>query len=85
VTVEVHGNKVVISVSDNGRGIPESVRGRLFTPNFTTKTSGTGLGLSIVKKYVEDARGRIWFESEAGKGTVFHVEFPLKYTVEKHD
>jgi signal transduction histidine kinase len=85
VTVEVQGNKVVISVSDNGRGIPESVRGRLFTPNFTTKTSGTGLGLSIVKKYVEDARGRIWFESEAGKGTVFHVEFPLKYTVEKHD
>ena len=42
-----------------------------------------GLGLSIVKKYVEGANGRIWFESEDDKGTTFHIEFPLKYTVEK--
>ncbi len=83
VMLEVIGNKVIISVSDNGSGIPEALQEKLFTPNFTTKSSGMGLGLSIVKKYVEGANGRIWFESEADKGTTFHIEFPLKYTVEK--
>ena len=56
---------------------------RLFTPNFTTKTSGMGLGLSIVKRYIENANGKIWFESEADKGSTFYVELPLMYTVEK--
>ena len=42
-----------------------------------------GLGLSIAKKYIENANGRIWFESEADKGSVFFVELPLIYTVEK--
>jgi two-component system, NtrC family, nitrogen regulation sensor histidine kinase NtrY len=83
VTMEISGNKVVVSVSDNGSGIPDDIRKKLFTPNFTTKTSGMGLGLSIVKKYVEAANGRIWFESEADKGSTFYVELPLKYTVEK--
>jgi|WetSurMetagenome_2_1015567.scaffolds.fasta_scaffold00067_45 two-component system, NtrC family, nitrogen regulation sensor histidine kinase NtrY len=83
VSTEVIRNKVVISVTDNGSGIPEELKKKMFTPNFTTKSSGTGLGLSIVKKYVEGAGGRVWFESEAGKGTSFHIEFPLTYTVEK--
>lgn len=83
VSLEVIRNKVIVSVSDNGTGIPEALHSRLFTPNFTTKTSGTGLGLSIVKKYVEGANGRIWFESEADKGTTFYIELPLMYTVEK--
>jgi signal transduction histidine kinase len=52
----------------------------MFTPNFTTKSSGAGLGLSIVKRYVENASGRIWFESEPDKGSVFFVEFPLSST-----
>ena len=83
VTTEIIRDKVVISVHDNGTGIPEELKKKMFTPNFTTKSSGTGLGLSIVKRYAEGAGGRVWFESEAGKGTVFHIEFPLKYTVEK--
>jgi nitrogen fixation/metabolism regulation signal transduction histidine kinase len=83
VTMEVIRDKVIISLADNGTGIPETLRKKLFTPNFTTKSSGMGLGLSIVKKYVEGANGRIWFESEADKGTTFHIEFPLMYTVEK--
>ena len=49
----------------------------MFTTNFKTKSSGTGLGLSIVKKYVENAFGSIWFESETDKGSVFYVEFPI--------
>jgi two-component system nitrogen regulation sensor histidine kinase NtrY len=82
VTLEVIMNKVLVSVEDNGTGIPEVLQKKLFTPNFTTKSSGTGLGLSIVKKYIEGIKGRIWFESESDKGTTFHMEFPLKYTVE---
>jgi len=68
---------VVISVSDNGNGIPERIQGRIFTPNFTTKTSGTGLGLAICKGIVEKAGGRIWFETAEGKGTTFFVSLPL--------
>ncbi len=85
VASEVRGDKVVVAVSDNGTGIPGELQKKLFTPNFTTKSSGMGLGLSIVKRYVENANGRIWFESAADMGSVFYIEFPLKYTVEKID
>ena len=76
-------NTVVVSVSDNGTGISEALKKKMFTPNFTTKSSGTGLGLSIVKKYAEGANGRVWFESDPDMGTTFYVEFPLIFTVEK--
>lgn len=68
---------VVISIRDNGKGIPEEIRGKLFTPNFTTKSSGMGLGLAIVKNIVENSGGKIWFETTVGEGSVFHVRLPL--------
>jgi two-component system, NtrC family, nitrogen regulation sensor histidine kinase NtrY len=75
---EVHDEKVIrVSIKDNGEGIPESMRERLFTPNFTTKTSGTGLGLAMCKSIAEQAGGRIWFETERGVGTTFFVELPV--------
>ena len=83
VNMEIQNDKVIVSIADNGSGIPEDLRRKLFTPNFTTKSSGMGLGLSIAKKYIENANGRIWFDSEADKGSVFFVELPLIYTVEK--
>jgi signal transduction histidine kinase len=83
LNLEIKSDKVVVSVSDNGTGIPPELRKNLFTPNFTTKSSGTGLGLSIAKKYVESTNGRIWFESEVDKGSVFYFELPLMYTSEK--
>ena len=83
VNVEIKDEKVIVSVSDNGTGIPESLQNKLFTPNFTTKSSGTGLGLSIVKRYVESANGRIWFESETDKGSVFYIEYPVLCIGEK--
>ncbi len=77
VNMSERGKKVVVSVEDNGSGIPDSLKKKMFTPNFTTKSSGTGLGLSIARRYAENAGGRIWFESEADKGSVFFIEFPL--------
>lgn len=74
---EISDNKVVISVTDNGNGIPADMRSKIFTPNFTTKTSGTGLGLAMSKGIVEQARGAIWFETADGEGTTFYVELPL--------
>ena len=83
IKLEVRSDRVVVSISDNGSGIPKELRKSLFTPNFTTKSSGTGLGLSIAKKYIESANGRIWFESEMDKGSVFYFELPVMYTVER--
>jgi len=82
VKLEILHDKVLASIQDNGSGINEELRKKLFTPNFTTKSSGMGLGLSIAKKYVENANGRIWFESENDNGSVFYVELPLIYTVQ---
>jgi nitrogen fixation/metabolism regulation signal transduction histidine kinase len=81
LNVEVRSDKVIVSISDNGSGIPADLRKNLFTPNFTTKSSGMGLGLSIAKKYIESANGRIWFESASGKGSTFFFELPVMYTV----
>lgn len=71
------GPTIHISIRDNGEGIPPGMQERIFVPNFTTKSSGTGLGLAMCKGIVEQAKGRIWFETEQGAGTVFHVELPI--------
>ncbi|HMQ75096.1 MAG TPA: ATP-binding protein [Flavobacteriales bacterium] len=70
-------DRAVLDVRDNGYGIAPEVRERIFTPSFTTKSSGMGLGLALVKRMVEQAGGRVWFESEEGKGTRFVVELPV--------
>jgi signal transduction histidine kinase len=68
---------VLISFADNGAGIPEDVVEKIFQPYFTTKSSGTGLGLAMTKKIIEFWKGRIWFETEPGKGTTFFIRLPL--------
>lgn len=68
---------VIISITDNGKGIPEAMQSRIFTPNFTTKTSGTGLGLAICKGIVENINGTIQFTTKANEGTTFTVMLPL--------
>jgi signal transduction histidine kinase len=70
-------SEVIVRVTDNGQGIPEDMRNKIFTPNFTTKTSGTGLGLAMSKGIVEQAKGRIWFDTQVGEGTSFFVALPL--------
>ena len=70
------GGQWLVEVSDNGSGIPEELKDKIFVPNFTTKSSGMGLGLAMVKNIVETANGNIWFESTANEGTSFYVSFP---------
>lgn len=77
---ELDGDHIIVSVSDNGEGIPEQTRSKIFTPNFTTKSSGTGLGLAMSKGIVEQARGEIWFSTIEGEGTVFYVKLPVLRT-----
>jgi signal transduction histidine kinase len=74
---EIKNNQLLISVNDEGMGIPLNQHHRIFVPNFTTKTSGTGLGLAICKGIVEKAFGKIWFTTEENKGTTFYVQLPL--------
>jgi signal transduction histidine kinase len=74
---EVMGDMIVIQVTDSGDGIPEAMRSKIFTPNFTTKSSGTGLGLAMSKTIVEQAKGNIWFATVEGEGTTFFVELPI--------
>lgn len=67
---------VFLQVTDNGTGIPDIVRDKVFYPNFTTKSSGMGLGLAMCKNIVEAAGGKIDFTTEDGEGTCFTVELP---------
>ncbi len=76
VDTEQHQKRVIITVEDNGIGIPEELFSRIFEPNFTSKTSGTGLGLTMVRKMVEDYKGEINVKSEVGKGTKFTIYLP---------
>ncbi len=65
-----------IEVKDNGSGIPEDLEGKIFVPNFTTKSTGTGLGLAMVKQIIESHHGDIRFVTKVGVGTSFFVELP---------
>ncbi|MCO5724332.1 sensor histidine kinase [Robiginitalea marina] len=76
VSVASEGDMVKISVADNGKGIGEEFKDKVFEPRFTTKTSGMGLGLGMVKTIVETYRGSIDFTSQPGMGTVFTVRIP---------
>jgi len=67
---------VVITVKDNGIGISEENKYKIFEPKFTTKSSGMGLGLAMVKNIVETYQGNITFTSQLGVGTTFKVSFP---------
>jgi signal transduction histidine kinase len=69
----------IVQITDNGVGIPDERKDKVFLPNFTTKSSGTGLGLAICANMVESFNGRLYFESTEGVGTDFFVEIPLMH------
>ncbi len=80
--IYVHGQRdgdmVLVLVRDNGPGIPKEIQEKIWVSFFTTKggKGGTGLGLSAVMQIVNQHGGRIWLESEAGKGATFFVRLP---------
>ncbi|MGA2148544.1 MAG: ATP-binding protein [Bryobacteraceae bacterium] len=80
VTVKTRaaGGIAEVAVIDRGSGIASENRNTIFNPFFTTKPSGVGLGLAIVSKIVDEHGGKITVESEAGKGSVFHVLLPME-------
>lgn len=77
VTVSHDQNWVNIAVQDNGIGIEEENKTKIFEPKFTTKTSGMGLGLGIIKNIIENYKGTITFETQTGVGTLFTVSLPI--------
>lgn len=70
-------DKAVITIIDNGPGIPEETKSRLFDPFFTNKPKGTGLGLTSTQNIIMNHKGTVHVESEIGEGTVFTVILPL--------
>jgi signal transduction histidine kinase len=66
-----------VQVADEGAGIPEAVRAKLFTPFFTTKERGLGLGLALCHRIIEEHKGVIQVESQPGRGTVVSCFLPL--------
>jgi nitrogen fixation/metabolism regulation signal transduction histidine kinase len=77
ISLVLNGKMVRVSITDNGKGIPEELQNKLFTPSFTTKSSGMGLGLSIVKNIIESFGGNITFKTKVNHGTTFIFELPV--------
>ncbi len=79
VSIKKIDSEVIISVRDNGHGIPAEIQDKVFDPFFTTKdvNLGTGIGLSIVNTIVKDHHGKIEFTSNPGEGTEFRIRFPV--------
>jgi len=83
VRAEVAGGEVILTVADTGIGIPRADQPRIFERFYrvdvarSREAGGTGLGLSIAKHLIEAQGGRIWVESEVGRGSQFHISVPV--------
>ena len=80
IKVRVYSTKknVIIIIEDNGSGISEENKSKIFEPSFTTKSSGMGLGLSMIQSIMAAYNGSITFKSKENQGTIFKVEIPKK-------
>lgn len=72
------GQKVNIEISDTGKGIPDTLKEKIFIPYFSTKPKGDGLGLAIVRNIIQAHNGHIFVKNNFPKGTTFVIELPLK-------
>lgn len=81
--IKKQDHDILLTVADNGYGIPKYAQSKIFTKMFRADNArekdpdGTGLGLYIIKAIIEESGGKIWFESEENKGTIFYVSIPL--------
>jgi signal transduction histidine kinase len=84
ISLDLKNDEIEFSIEDSGIGIPESEKSNIFQKFFRAsnalkkETEGSGLGLFVAKNIVEAHGGKIWFESEEGKGTTFHFTIPIK-------
>ena len=78
IRLEEKESMIQLSVKDNGHGISREQQPRIFSPNFTTRSSGMGLGLAMVKTIIEENGGSISFTSQEGIGTIFTISLPAK-------
>ena len=69
--------RIVVSLHDEGMGMSEEVKAKLFEPNFSTKSEGMGLGLAITKKSIDDLGGTIMIDSVEGRGTTVTISLPI--------
>ena len=89
ISLEGGEKEIQFSVKDSGVGIPKDQKERIFTKFFRAtnairiETEGSGLGLFITKNIIEAHSGKIWFESETGKGTIFYFTLPVKKEFEE--
>jgi signal transduction histidine kinase len=77
LSLNSNATQIILAVKDNGIGINDAAKEKIFTPYFTTKSSGSGIGLNVVKQILEKHNGHIHFESEEGKGSCFFISLPL--------
>ncbi|MEQ9468190.1 MAG: ATP-binding protein [Ekhidna sp.] len=77
ITLQQRSGKAILSVKDNGKGVPSELRDKIFLNYFSTKSTGSGIGLALAKKGIENAGGNIWFESKQEEGTTFFISMPL--------
>jgi signal transduction histidine kinase len=84
INSKLNQNEAIITITDNGKGIPEAFKNKIFDPFFTTKPAGkgTGLGLSIVMQIIKDHHGDITFASAEGKGTAITLILPTAQTAD---
>ncbi len=77
VRLSSKADKCELIVKDNGKGIKEELKDKIFLNYFSTKSSGSGIGLALAKKGIENAGGNIWFDSSENEGTTFFITMPL--------
>jgi two-component system nitrogen regulation sensor histidine kinase NtrY len=75
--LEQDDENVKIFISDNGAGIPDNYKDKIFESNFTTKEKGMGLGLKLAKRFIENSKGSIELIGSSGHGTKFLITIPL--------
>jgi signal transduction histidine kinase len=71
------GDNALLTIRDQGQGIPEDIRDKVFNLYFTTKKGGSGIGLAMAYRVVQLHHGSLEFHSAPGEGTTFYLRFPL--------
>ena len=79
VLAERKKEHILVTITDNGKGIPSDVAKQIFNPLFSTKQYGFGMGLPLVRQIVTEHLGEITVDSEPGKGTTVHIYFPVRW------